>query len=60
MFLWVISPFIDFVQLEEKSGKFSAGVSAIVRISLKDGTHHEVCETQGNNPAIQQLHKTLH
>jgi recombination DNA repair RAD52 pathway protein len=28
--------------IEEKNGKFAVGVSAIVRVSLKDGSYHEV------------------
>ena len=33
-----------FIQIDETpagSNKFNAGVSAIVRVQLKDGTHHE-------------------
>jgi len=36
----VVNLSVDYLE-EVKASKFSAGVSAIVRISLKDGTHHE-------------------
>lgn len=34
-----------FVQVEESpnTGKISLGLSVIVRVTLKDGTFHEVC-----------------
>ena len=33
-------------QIEDKNGKFNVGVSSIVRIQLKDGTHHEDIQYQ--------------
>lgn len=36
---------IDSLQVEESqhTGKISLGLSVIVRVTLKDGTYHEVC-----------------
>lgn len=33
-------------QIEESQGKFRVGVTAVVKVSLKDGTSHEVIYTK--------------
>jgi DNA repair and recombination protein RAD52 len=35
---------VDFLEVEN-DGKVTVGVSCIVRVTLKDGTFHEVCDT---------------
>lgn len=37
----VVTLAVDYIDLNEETKRFSVGVSAIVRITLRDGAYHE-------------------
>jgi len=48
--------------LEESAGKYNVGISAIVRVTLKDGTYHEdvgwgSADIKGKGAAIEKAKK---
>ena len=51
-----------FIKIEEDKGRFSVGVTAVVRVTLKDGTFHEdvgygTAENPKRGPAIEKAKK---
>ena len=54
--------FISFQKIEETNGRFSVGITAVVRVTLKDGTSHEdvgygTCENPKRGTAIGNAKK---
>ncbi|KAL9590772.1 MAG: hypothetical protein Q9203_000410 [Teloschistes exilis] len=50
---------IDFVEESQSTGKVSLGLSVIVRVTLRDGTHHEVRVLIGTRDAFAHIPEDL-
>ncbi|KAL8633034.1 hypothetical protein Q9189_001288 [Teloschistes chrysophthalmus] len=50
---------IDFVEESQSTGKVSLGLSVIVRVTLRDGTHHEVRLLIGTRDAFAHIPEDL-